>query len=416
MTQTPLEPEIVVNSREELIFLLQEAAEIEHGLMCTYLYASWSLKGADDGLSSAQAEAVERWRKAIVSVAVDEMLHLAVVSNLLTAVGAGPHLSRQNLPVTPGYHPGALVVKLAAFNESTIDHFVYLERPEGVELPDGAEFVHGTWVRPSLSRDTWMPTAQDYLTVGHFYRSLRAAFTRLANRLGEQALFCGDPARQVGPGILDWDGLEPVVDVVSAHRAIDLIVEQGEGSPGHVENSHYARFCTIQEERKALQQADPRFEPAHRCATNPVQKRPPKPEGRVHIVHPPAAQLLDLGNATYNLMLRTLAQGLGADASIEARRGYIDAAIDGMKLLDRIGRQLARMPADPERHPGIHAGLSFAVTRGQAFLPEAGAAKRLLSERYRELASAFRQVEGQLGGVEMVATQLAELGAGLPTV
>lgn len=33
-----------VNDREQLIYLLTEAAEIEHGLMCTYLYAGWSLE------------------------------------------------------------------------------------------------------------------------------------------------------------------------------------------------------------------------------------------------------------------------------------------------------------------------------------------------------------------------------------
>ena len=35
---------IAVNDREELIYLLTEAAEFEHVVMCTYLYAQWSLK------------------------------------------------------------------------------------------------------------------------------------------------------------------------------------------------------------------------------------------------------------------------------------------------------------------------------------------------------------------------------------
>ena len=37
------EPVILVEHREQLLFLLEEAAEIEHGLMCCYLYTLFSL-------------------------------------------------------------------------------------------------------------------------------------------------------------------------------------------------------------------------------------------------------------------------------------------------------------------------------------------------------------------------------------
>ena len=39
-----IEPPLQVGSREELVYLLGEACEIEHGLMCEYLYAQFSLK------------------------------------------------------------------------------------------------------------------------------------------------------------------------------------------------------------------------------------------------------------------------------------------------------------------------------------------------------------------------------------
>jgi hypothetical protein len=35
-----------VGSREELVYLLGEACEIEHGLMCEHLYAQFSLGSA----------------------------------------------------------------------------------------------------------------------------------------------------------------------------------------------------------------------------------------------------------------------------------------------------------------------------------------------------------------------------------
>ena len=34
-------------SREQLLFMLYEAAELEHNLMCTYLYAAFTLKAGE---------------------------------------------------------------------------------------------------------------------------------------------------------------------------------------------------------------------------------------------------------------------------------------------------------------------------------------------------------------------------------
>mgnify|MGYP001825024011 CR=1 FL=1 len=92
-----------VNDREELIFLLTEAAEFEHTVMCTYLYAQWSLKRDEsEGISSGEKEAIDRWRGLMRSVALEDMLHLALVNNLLAAIGAAPHLSRPDVPVAQG--------------------------------------------------------------------------------------------------------------------------------------------------------------------------------------------------------------------------------------------------------------------------------------------------------------------------
>ena len=75
--------DLVVNDREELIFLLTEAAEFEHTVMCTYLYAQWSLKrDENEGINRREKEAIDRWRTSIRSVALEEMLHLTLVNNL----------------------------------------------------------------------------------------------------------------------------------------------------------------------------------------------------------------------------------------------------------------------------------------------------------------------------------------------
>ena len=113
--------------REQLIHVLTEAAEIEHNLLCSYLYAAFSLKrGIDEGLTPTEAAAVSRWRKSVMSVALEEMAHLALVNNLLVFIGGSPHFNRPNFPVPPGYHPAGFSARLTPFDADTLEHFLYV--------------------------------------------------------------------------------------------------------------------------------------------------------------------------------------------------------------------------------------------------------------------------------------------------
>src|SRR5262249_1899024 len=104
-TAAPEAP-FVIEHREALIYMLYEAAELEHGIMCQYLFAAFSLKQREDeGLTADALEAVLRWRRAVVHVATEEMLHLALVQNLLSAIGSAPPLARPNLPAPARPHP-----------------------------------------------------------------------------------------------------------------------------------------------------------------------------------------------------------------------------------------------------------------------------------------------------------------------
>src|ERR1700741_1076505 len=119
-------------SREHLIHSLYEAAELEHNLMCTYLYAAFSLRsGGGEGLSKDEAAAVPRVRQTIIDVAIDEMGHLSAVWNITAALGGSPRFGRGNFPLDPGMLPAGIVVKLAPFNEAVLQHFIFLERPHG---------------------------------------------------------------------------------------------------------------------------------------------------------------------------------------------------------------------------------------------------------------------------------------------
>src|SRR6188768_3562907 len=124
------EPPLVVANRKELTFLLCQAAELEHSVMCQYLYAAFSLKGPSDaGLTPDQRAAIERWRTVILRVADEEMLHWALVQNLLTAVGSAPFVSRPYMPHQAKGYPAGVQFRLLPFGEAALQHFLYLERP-----------------------------------------------------------------------------------------------------------------------------------------------------------------------------------------------------------------------------------------------------------------------------------------------
>ena len=103
-------------------------------IMCQYLFAEFSLKdGTGEGLSDEQAEAIERWRKVLRGIAVEEMLHLALVANVMASIGAAPTFGRPNFPQRSGYFPAGVQLALLPFGEQALKHFLYLERPEGME-------------------------------------------------------------------------------------------------------------------------------------------------------------------------------------------------------------------------------------------------------------------------------------------
>ncbi len=405
------ESNIIVHDREQLAELLTEAVEVEHNLMCCYLFAAWSLKRpGDEGLTAAQAAAVQRWRMALVHVAIDEMTHFANANNLLVAIGGQAHLGRPNFPVAPGYHPAGVVVELRPFDAATLDHFVFLERPEGVDVPDGAGFEFPANYIRGAGTDLLMPTAQDYATVGHLYRGIRAGFEAVATQIGEAALFIGNPSSQVDPGTVQLDGLQAVTDLATALRAIDNIVEQGEGNADNPEDSHYRRFCGVRDELAALLADDPDFEPARPVVRSPVQRRPPVPAGKTWIGEPRAAGVLDLANATYNHMLRML--GVAWSPVPDAvRAGMVNEAIGLMKLLVPLNEVLTRLPPVAET-PELAAGMSFAVTR-EIRVPAVGSVG-ILVERTRLLAAGAARrsaADPALASIASLASVASELEA-----
>ncbi|WP_425069169.1 ferritin-like domain-containing protein [Reyranella sp.] len=322
--------------REYLIHLLTEAAEIEHNLLCSYLYAAFSLKARDcDSLTVDEGVVVGGWRKSIVGVAIEEMGHLAQVNNLLVAVGGAPQFDRPNLPVPPGYHPASFVIRLAPFSRETLKHFIFLERPAQAKVRDAdRDYRHNGPARQPTPGGL-VPSTPDYETIGEFYDEIRSALDALGKASGEDAFVASSQVRQLSPEDIQISGLRVIRHMDDALQALEAIVEQGEGSSCEKEDCHYRRFLGISREWDDALEANPGFVPYHAAAVNPVMRPPAKGLDRVWVTEPAAAALLDFGNALYGLTLTLLAYVCGRSGQSPAAHRWGDAA-DACAFGDRL--------------------------------------------------------------------------------
>ncbi len=374
-----------VPTRESLVHALYEAAELEHNLMCTYLYAAFSLKSEGEGLTAKEAEAVSRWRRVLLEIAVEEMSHLTAVWNVTAALGAAPRFGRTNFPLDPGLLPAGVVVKLAPFGEASLQHFVHLERPEGSDEPDGdgfepeVRFTRGFHAAPRLT-----PMALDYETVGAFYAELAARLRAFVDALGEKVAFAGDPELQLSSAEVDLAGARPVICSKTALAAFRTIVEQGEGAPLHSSGSHFQKFADVRAEYRALLAENPAFSPAWPAATNPVLRPPFRREGRVWIEHQEAAETVDLANTGYSTMLRLLAYAYVLPRTNPNKRLVVDLGVKLMRAVTLYGERAARLPAGPS-NPDCHAGMSFTALRDASPLLPGASAAQYFVERFEQM-------------------------------
>jgi hypothetical protein len=412
----PPEAPFVIEHREALYFMLCEAAELEHGIMCQYLFAAFSLKqSADEGLTAEEAATVQSWHKTISHIATQEMLHLALVQNLLSAIGGAPHLSRPNFPQPARHYPASVHLALMPFGREALRHFMFLERPEGMALDDADGMAAFSRAAPVMHAGDIVPRGQDFATVGHLYRSIEAGIARLAGKFGEQWLFCGPPRAQATREFFGWPELIPVTDVASAQRAIDEILEQGEGPRGRWQNAHFGQFVQVLDEYDALRSANRAFDPARPVVA--VNVRPGEREVDAPLVTDPlTARVMDLFNVCYETALLTLQRFFAHTEETDAQLAALaDAAVNLMvQALKPLGELITTLPAGPE-YPGKTAGASFELFyETDCVLPHQNAAWLLLAERVQQAAAFCGQIRSDAPGP--AADRLRVVGDGLDEV
>lgn len=194
-------------SVRELQPYLQGALELEIAVIPPYLTALFSLC---DGKNSAIREILR-------SAVVDEMLHVALIANILNAMRCSPILSRQNLPLgypaRPPLGATGAELELKKFSLDLVrDVFLALEESTDPEQRS-LNVIAGD---------------QPYGTLGQFYRAIIGKFEELGD-----SVFIGNPALQfVDEVSYSKRELFRVSDAPSAIRALRLISGEGNISGG----------------------------------------------------------------------------------------------------------------------------------------------------------------------------------------
>jgi len=218
---------------------LRLALRIELATVPPYLYAMYSI--ADPGSDSALL---------IRSIVTEEMLHAALVANILLAVGGEPDFDNDDLitvyPISLPHHTPPLVLGLRPCSPQLIrEVFMALEQPE----------VEGRSTDPD-----------QFLTLGQFYHALEHGLAHLDSSMDlfadpQRPSQLSDPSFYTAVEFDDDDsgGLLEVVDLESATAAIEVIVHQGEGvrsehwaDPEHRELTHYYKLLQIAEEQSPI--------------------------------------------------------------------------------------------------------------------------------------------------------------------
>ena len=387
---------IVIEHRSPLIYMLCAAAELEHALMCEYLFAAFSLKrSVDEGLTHEQLAAVDRWRSTILTVAKQEMLHLAIACNLLTSIGVSPHLSRPNLPQPARHYPSGVRLELLPFGEQALRHFLFLERPEGMDLNDAEGLAAMENAIPLMGEEEIAPHLQEFRTVGHLYRSIEAGFRHLAEKLGEENLFLGPSGSQTRGELFGWKELGPISNTDEAARAIEAIVEQGEGSRGDWRNAHFGRFLSVLTEYLQMMENAPGLEVTRPVL--PVLVRPPETGGEVNLITDPAtARVADLCNVTYEVLLHLLYRLMShIDESADQIGTLATVAVGIMNdVIGPLADILSTMPVGPE-HPGRTAGASFELFYQPDYLLPHRRAAWLIGAELLTDAATRAEIEGR---------------------
>lgn len=428
-----------ITTRAELINALRVAAELEHGLMAQYLFAVYSMKRYQyEGLDPVQLEFVRRWSSSITLIARQEMEHLGLALNLLSAIGGTPSFTRPNMPQRANYYGDAgIKLTLTRGDLATIKRFQHFEAPEDLlkKAKDGvidqkkakafcSDETESAASRAEVTKLVGARAASPktllrgapVLSVGwdsvqQLYEKIRGGFELLSKELGEKNLFVSPQSLQIfgGPkspqhgsmNDLNQYGLDiiAVTNLASARQAITMILEQGEGievKPGYLPWTHFCLFTQIRGEMEAHGLGELAARPVVR---NPMTMLYPDvcPDDEVTLLKDQTTiRVAQLFNGSYELMLLLLLYLYSDNVkSQDEINDLMDAAF--FPLMTMFVRPLAEvlteMPAGVTTKEGMtNAGPGYEMNGDVLLFPSIGATWDLFQERFDTLVRGFDEV------------------------
>jgi hypothetical protein len=328
------------SKREKLLGWLQTAMELELTTIPPYLVALLSIR------LPSNREAAELIR----SVMIEEMLHLALVANVLNAVGGQPRLDKDAIPRYPlkmtfegkVFEDRRFWIDLAPFSEDVIRIFMKIEEPQ--EPPHSVGFT-----------ESIVKIDVPALTIGEFYAEIVSLLEEMEKESPGQ-VFVGRRELQINKDYY-WSGggqIIAVQDLASAKEALDLVIKQGEGAwtsgAGRVatdfgdnfQMGHYYRFSEIFYHTRYKRTDDPSKPPTgdkinvDYTQVYPFKKNPRSTDYRGSSE---LKKLNDKFNQRYSDMLRQLQEALNGSP-----KTLYSAIMDSMHHLTPIAHEMMKMP------------------------------------------------------------------------
>lgn len=391
---------------EEVEFLLDAVAEVEHALLVQYLYAAYSIK------ATGTPAPVRQRRRQLVKTAVEEMGHLMTAQNLLLAIGAPIYFNRDE--TTFGHEPAGdfpFPIRLEPLSPKSLAKYVTAESPppEAIEDPAlrarvepifraaelevgrmvnhvGVLFAYLFWLFQPTDEPhpLWPEIPVDLMPPGRHLSD--ADFTDAFE--GRQAL----PA-EFGPPS-DNVFIFLIRSREDALRALARIARQGEGWEIE-EDSHFERFLDTYEKFGTEVAAHVIGVPV-----NPHTSAPADPAaGPGRITHEAALRWAKLLNVRYQLVLLELGlamlQPRAADeGGALGRASLILASLDNemRNHVKALANRLSALPLRPESPAGEVAGAPFELPEG-SFPVDADGLRRQLRAALLEARQIMEELE-----------------------
>jgi hypothetical protein len=177
-----------------------------------------------------------------------------------------------------------------------------------------------------------------------------------------------------------------VTDVASAQRAIDTILEQGEGARGRWETAHFGQFVQILDEYRQMKAGNPGFDPVRPVLPAKVRRAEGDDDRIPLITDRDTARCADLFNVANEVLLQTLQRYFAHTEETDEQLSSLARAAVGLmvRVLRPLGGLITTLPVGRE-HPGHTAGPSFELFYENDYLvPHREAAWIVLEERLRD--------------------------------